>query len=73
MSNPSSRMINYEQCCKAQLLADAARRPDDKIEFIGKEEIEATKAEVGTPEMGWFQLAPAIEDELYYSQGDHAL
>ncbi|WOO83193.1 Decarboxylase NovR [Vanrija pseudolonga] len=65
--------INFEMCCQAQLLADAARRPTDPIVEAGPEEIASTKAEMGTPEMGWFSLAQYIEDEEYYSQGEHKL
>lgn len=60
-------------CCHAQLLADAARRPGDPVVEAGPEEIAASKAEMGTPEMGWFSLAALIEDEEYFSQGDHKL
>lgn len=67
------RQINFEMCCKAQLLADAARRPDDPMVVAGPEEIASTKAEMGTPEMGWFSLAAYIEEEEYASQGDHKL
>jgi hypothetical protein len=60
-SRPSTdttpRQINFEMCCQAQLLADAARRPTDPIVEAGPEEIASTKAEMGTPEMGWFSLA----------------
>jgi len=60
-------------CCKAQLLADAARRADDVMVVAGPEEIAATKAEMGTPEMGWFSLAAYVEEEEWHSNGDHKL
>ncbi|WVQ95298.1 hypothetical protein IAU59_002393 [Kwoniella sp. CBS 9459] len=63
--------INFEMCCQAQLLADAARRPTDPIVEAGPEEIASTKAEMGTPEMGWFSLAAYIEEEEYHSNGAH--
>ncbi|GMK59774.1 hypothetical protein CspeluHIS016_0803800 [Cutaneotrichosporon spelunceum] len=65
--------INFEMCCQAQLLADAARRPGDPVVEAGPEEIASTKAEMGTPEMGWFSLAAYIEEEEWHSQGDHKL
>ncbi|WWC71191.1 uncharacterized protein I206_105144 [Kwoniella pini CBS 10737] len=65
--------INYEMCCQAQLLADAARRPDDKVVEAGPDEIQSTKGEMGTPEMGWFSLAAYIEEEEYHSGGRHKL
>ncbi|BEI93501.1 uncharacterized protein CcaverHIS019_0511290 [Cutaneotrichosporon cavernicola] len=65
--------INFEMCCQAQLLADAARRPDDPVVEAGPDEIASTKAEMGTPEMGWFSLAAYIEEEEWHSQGDHKL
>lgn len=72
-SAESSRQINFEMCCKAQLLADAARRPTDPMVEAGPEEIAATKAEMGTPEMGWFSLAAYVEEEEEHSQGKHKL
>lgn len=66
-----NRQINFEMCCQAQLLHDAARRSTDNIVFAGAEEIASTKAEIGTPEMGWFSLAAYIEEEEWYSQGHH--
>ncbi|WWD19994.1 hypothetical protein CI109_104467 [Kwoniella shandongensis] len=63
--------INFEMCCQAQLLADAARRPTDELVVAGPEEIASTKAEIGTPEMGWFSLAAYVEEEEYHSQGAH--
>ncbi|OCF35854.1 hypothetical protein I316_02347 [Kwoniella heveanensis BCC8398] len=63
--------INFEMCCQAQLLADAARRPTDPVVEAGPEEIASTKAEMGTPEMGWFSLAAYMEEEEYHSNGAH--
>ncbi|WVR09293.1 hypothetical protein IAU60_006358 [Kwoniella sp. DSM 27419] len=65
--------INFEMCCQAQLLADAARRPTDPVVEAGPEEIASTKAEIGTPEMGWFQLAAYMEEEEWHSKGHHRL
>jgi hypothetical protein len=67
------RQINFEMCCQAQLLHDAAKRDTDKVVFAGPEEIASTKAEIGTPEMAWFSLAAYIEEEEWYSQGHHKL
>jgi hypothetical protein len=67
------RQINYEMCCHAQLLADAARRPTDPLIEAGPDEIASTKAEMGTPEMGWFSLAAYIEEEEQASGGEHKL
>jgi len=39
--------------------------------FAGAEEIASTKAEIATPEMGWFSLAAYIEEEEWHSQGHH--
>lgn len=69
----TSRQINFEMCCQAQLLADAARRPNDPMVEAGSEEIASSKAEMGTAEMGWFSLAAYIEEEEWHSQGDHKL
>lgn len=66
-----TRQINFEMCCQAQLLHDAAKRDTDKVVSAGAEEIASTKAEIGTPEMGWFQLAAYIEEEEWHSQGRH--
>jgi hypothetical protein len=66
-----TRQINFEMCCQAQLLHDAAKRPTDQVVFAGPEEIASTKAEIATPEMGWFSLAAYIEEEEWHSQGHH--
>ncbi|KAK8849374.1 hypothetical protein IAR55_004706 [Kwoniella newhampshirensis] len=63
--------INFEMCCQAQLLADAARRPTDQLVTAGPDEIASTKQEMGSPEMGWFSLAAYVEEEEYHSQGAH--
>ena len=68
---PLDRQINFEMCCHAQLLADAARRPSDPLVQAGPEEIASTKAEMGSPEMGWFSLAAYVEEEERASQGEH--
>jgi hypothetical protein len=60
-----------EMCCQTQLLHDAAKRSTDNVVFAGAEEIASTKAEIGTPEMGWFSLAAYIEEEEWHSQGHH--
>jgi len=60
-------------CCKAQLIADAALRPGETLLGVGPEEMTSTKAEMGTPEMGWLSLAAYIEEEEWHSQGDHRL
>jgi hypothetical protein len=60
-------------CCQAQLLADSARRPTDPIVQAGPDEIASTKAEMGTPEMGWFSLAAYVEEEERHSCGEHKL
>ena len=65
--------LSFEMSCHAQLLADAARRPGDKMIVAGPEQIASTKAEMGTPEMGWFSLAAYIEEEEFYSGGHHKL
>lgn len=67
------RQINFEMCCKAQLLADAARRQTDRLVFAGATEILSTKKEMGSPEMGWFSLAAYIEEEEHHSNGTHRL
>lgn len=65
-------------CCKAQLLFDAAAGrngpafPPHAVE-IGEEEVQATKEELGTSEMGWFQMGPYIEDELWEAKGEHLM
>ncbi|OCF57850.1 hypothetical protein L486_05315 [Kwoniella mangroviensis CBS 10435] len=64
--------INFEMCCHAQLLADAARRPTDPVVEAGPEEIASTKREMGSSEMGWFSLAAYIEEEEYHSGGRHS-
>jgi hypothetical protein len=66
-----SRQINFEMCCQTQLLHDAAKRSTDNVVFAGADEIASTKAEIGTPEMGWFSLAAYIEEEEWHSQGHH--
>ncbi|WRT68779.1 uncharacterized protein IL334_005759 [Kwoniella shivajii] len=63
--------INFEMCCQAQLLADAARRPTDPVIEAGPDEIASTKREMGSSEMGWFSLAAYIEEEEYHSNGQH--
>ncbi|KAK4685104.1 hypothetical protein P7C73_g5052, partial [Tremellales sp. Uapishka_1] len=70
--------INYEMCCKAQLLVDAATQRTgsamaDTVIRVGDVECESTKLEVGSSEMGWFCLAPYIEDEEWEAKGDHRL
>lgn len=67
------RQINFEMCCHAQLLHDAARRESDQVVHAGPEEIASTKAEMGTSEMGWFSLAAYIEEEEWYSKGHHTM
>jgi hypothetical protein len=67
------RQINFEMCCHAQLLADAARRPTDPIVTAGPDEIASTKAELSSSEMGWFQLAGYVEEEEEWSGGKHKL
>jgi ribulose-5-phosphate 4-epimerase/fuculose-1-phosphate aldolase len=72
--------ISYEMCCKAQLLVDAAsHRPSglagaalpNGVVRVGDDECASTKLEIGTAEMGWFCMAPYIEDEMWESKGDH--
>jgi len=70
--------IWYEMLCKSQLLFDSATHrsgpefPAGAIR-VGDEELAATKAELGTPEMGWFQMGPYIEEEMWHSRGEHLL
>lgn len=71
--NTSTRQINFEMCCHAQLLHDAARREGDQVVHAGPEEIASTKAEMGTGEMGWFSLAAYIEEEEWHSNGHHKM
>jgi hypothetical protein len=71
MRGAEGRQINFEMCCQTQLLHDAAKRSTDNVVFAGAEEIASTKAEIGTPEMGWFSLAAYIEEEEWHSQGHH--
>ena len=40
---------------------------------VGDDECASTKLEIGTAEMGWFCMAPYIEDEMWESKGDHLL
>ena len=77
------RQLNFEMCCKAQLLVDASAgritNADGTTSLpphvvrVGDDECRSTKAEVGAAEMGWFCMSPYIEDELWASQGDHLL
>ncbi|ORY28976.1 class II aldolase/adducin N-terminal [Naematelia encephala] len=70
--------LNYEMCCKSQLLLDAAtHRPGaamaPNVIRVGDEECASTKEEIGSSEMGWFCFGPYIEDEIWESKGDHLL
>jgi hypothetical protein len=68
--------MSYEMCCRAQLLFDSAANRSGR-EFpsggvlVGDEESISTRAEIGTSEMGWFQMGPYIEDEMWASRGEH--
>ncbi|KAK4684500.1 hypothetical protein P7C73_g5677, partial [Tremellales sp. Uapishka_1] len=70
--------INFEMCCKAQLILDAAvgrsgsTLPTSVI-AVGEEECESTKIEIGTSEMGWFAMGPYIQDELWEAKGSHLM
>ncbi|KIY64052.1 arad-like aldolase/epimerase [Cylindrobasidium torrendii FP15055 ss-10] len=66
-------MINFDMCCKAQLLADAALRPGEEYVVASEAHILASKHEMGSPEMGWFSLAAYIDEEEHHSQGAHKL
>ncbi|KAJ3886155.1 class II aldolase/adducin N-terminal [Lentinula edodes] len=65
--------ISFEMCAKAQILADSALRPGDKFVFAKEKNILDTREEIGSPEMGWFCLAAYVEEEEWYSKGDHTL
>lgn len=61
--------LNFEMCCRAQLLLDAAvgrtptgKLPEARVSIIGETEREFTKEEAGSPEMGWLSFAPYYED-----------
>lgn len=60
-------------CAKAQILADSALRPGEKFVFAEKNNILETRDEIGSPEMGWFCLAAYVEEEEWYSKGEHKL
>ncbi|KAJ3849640.1 class II aldolase/adducin N-terminal [Lentinula lateritia] len=65
--------ISFEMCAKAQILADSALRPGEKFVLAKEKNILDTREEIGSPEMGWFCLAAYVEEEEWYSKGDHTL
>ncbi|RPB13839.1 class II aldolase/adducin domain-containing protein [Morchella conica CCBAS932] len=70
--------LNFEMCCRAQLLFDSAvgrnqtgKIPEEsRVKIIGGTEREFTKFEMGSPEMGWLNFAPYYEDLEWETKGD---